>query len=178
VDFRYTLADLGRIADPELSADRALRVRLLVLKWAGRDGDLRALLRAVLEAAAALGLDDLVATLRYILNEDNEVAAELVREVLAEVTPRQEERVMSIAAEQWKAEGIQIGLSQGKAEGMAEGEAKAMAATLLKQLSRRFGPMPAGIEQRIRSADTRQLDAWLDAVIDAPTLEDVIQSPV
>jgi hypothetical protein len=125
----------------------------------------------VLEAAAALGRDDVVATLRYILKEDNEVAADLVREVLAEVTPGQEERVMSIAAEQWmaegRAEGMQIGQSQGRVE--------AMVSTLLKQLSRRFGPVPAASKERIRSANIEQLDAWLDAVIDAPTLEDVFR---
>jgi predicted transposase YdaD len=163
VDFRYTLADLGRIADPELSADQALRVRLLVLKWAARDGDLRALLRAVLEAAAALGLDDLVAALHYILGELDESKAGLLREVLAETIPGQEEPIMLTLGEKFKAEG------------RAEGKAEAMAATLLKLLSRRFGPVPSGIEQRVRSAGTDQLDAWLDAVIDAPTLDDVFR---
>jgi hypothetical protein len=50
-----------------------------------------------------------------------------------------------------------------------------MAATLLKLLTRRFGPVPAAAEQRIRSARIDELDAWLDSVIDAPALDDVFR---
>jgi predicted transposase YdaD len=120
-----------------------------------------------------------VAALLYILGELDESKADLLREVLAEIVPGQEEPIMLTLGEKWKAEARAEGLSEGRAKGRAEGEAEgraeAMAATLLKQLSRRFGPVPAAIEQRIRSADTEQLDAWLDAVIDSPTLDDVVR---
>ena len=55
LDFRYTLADLGRIEDAKLSHDPALRISLLVMKWATRQGDPREILRAVVRAASALG---------------------------------------------------------------------------------------------------------------------------
>ena len=44
----------------------------------------------------------------------------MLRDVLKEIVPDQEARIMSIAAEEWKAEGIQIGQAMGKAEGKAE----------------------------------------------------------
>ena len=167
LDFRYTLADLGQIDDALLSRDPTLRVDLLVLKRGARRGDLRETLLALGRAAAALGRDDLFAMLRYILGELDESKAGLLRDVLAEIVPGQEERVMLTLGERWKADA--------RAEGKAEGRAEAMAATLLKQLTRRFGSVPVEIAQRVRSAGPDQLDAWLDAVIDAPTLEDVFR---
>jgi hypothetical protein len=94
LDFRYTLADLGRIEDAKLSHDPALRISLLVMKWATRQGDPREILRAVVRAASALGRDDLVAALLYILGELDESKADLLREVLAEIVPGQEEPIM------------------------------------------------------------------------------------
>jgi len=52
----------------------------------------------------------------------------------------------------------------------AEGEAEG----LKRLLTRRFGPLPAWAEQRIGAAPVAQLDAWLDGVLDATSLEDLI----
>ena len=106
LNFRYSLADLGRIDDVELSREENLRIGLLILKHGDRDGDLRATLLRLGRLAAAIGSDDLVALVRYILIEPNEVEAAMLQEILKEILPGQETRIMSIAAEQWKAEGI------------------------------------------------------------------------
>ena len=65
------------------------------------------------------------------------------------------------------------GLAAGKAEGLAAGEALGKADTLRTFLIRRFGPLPADVRARIDAADLDQLDAWLDRLLDAPTLEAV-----
>ena len=41
-------------------------------------------------------------------------------------------------------------------------------------LTRRFGPLPAWAEQQIGAAPVAQLDAWLDGIFDASSLEDLI----
>lgn len=64
---------------------------------------------------------------------------------------------------QWKAEG----LAEGQAQGIAAGIAKGRAELLMKQLRRRFGPVPAEIEARLNAASPDQLDAWGEALLDA-----------
>ena len=54
-----------------------------------------------------------------------------------------------------------------KAEGRVEGEAK----SLTRLLERRFGPLPAAVKSRIDGADLNQLDAWIDRVLDAKSLD-------
>ena len=120
-------------------------------------------------AALAIGYDGLVALVRYILAEPNEVEAAVLREVLKEIVPGQETRVMSIAAEQWKAEGIQIGEISGKAKGIEAGKAD----LLLRQLRRRFGTLPESAQARVLSASEDQLNEWAETLLDAPTLDEV-----
>ena len=169
VDFRYTLVDLGHIEDARLSQNEVLRVGFLILKYGTRDTDLRETLLTLGRAALALGFDDLVAAVRYILFEPNEVEAGILRDVLREIMPGQEERVMSIWGEQLKAEGFNLGVAQGEARGRAEGKAE----TLLRQLRRRFFALPSEVEARVLNADSGQLDEWLDRILDAKVVTDV-----
>jgi len=60
------------------------------------------------------------------------------------------------------------------AEGEIKGEAKGKAGTLKHQLRRRFDTMPAWAEQRIDAASIAQLDAWLDGIFDASSVEALI----
>ncbi len=61
---------------------------------------------------------------------------------------------------------IQQGLKQGRQEGHRS--------MLLRQLTQRFGPLPAATEERIERATPKQLLRWIDRVLDAPTLDDVL----
>jgi predicted transposase YdaD len=169
VDFHYVLVDLVRTADQALSADRTLRTGFLILKHGRRGGDLRRTLRELGRAAFALGWDDLVALVCYILQEPNETEAGMLREVLAEIVLGQEERIMSIAAEQWKAEGIAEGLAQGEAKGLVRGKAE----SLLRLLAHRFGPVSETLRRQVSTADPEVLDRWFDRAIDAPSLDAV-----
>ena len=61
--------------------------------------------------------------------------------------------------------GIEKGLQQGLQQG---------AATLLRRLlTRRFGPLPEWVEQRLTQSGQADLERWADRVLDAPTLADV-----
>lgn len=163
-DFRYTLVDLGRIDDARLSREPVLRVGFLILKYGARDEDLRGTLLRLGRAALALGMEELVAMVRYVLGEPNEVEAGVLRAVLAEIVPGKEERVMSIALEQFKAEAFKHGMAKGQA------------ASLCRLLSRKFGELPPGVRARIETASLEELDAWFDAALDAPTLERVFDA--
>ncbi len=161
LDFRCAVVDLGRIADPELSRQALLRIGLLILKRGTSNGDLRRTLVELGRAALALGLDELVALLRYILVEPTELDRAVVRDVLEELMPGREARTVSIALEEY----------------MTEARAEAKAETLLRQLRRRFGEVPPMAAARVRAAGGDRLDIWLDRVIDAPTLDAVLAEP-
>jgi hypothetical protein len=70
-------------------------------------------------------------------------------------------------AEGYKAQGVQTGIQQG----MQQGEALA----LQKLLSKRFGVIPMEIASQISTATSQQIEAWLDLVLDAPSLEAIFR---
>jgi len=55
-------------------------------------------------------------------------------------------------------------------EGLAEGLAEGRTTTLLRQLDRRFGPLPPAVEARVRAASAAELDRWTLTILDSPTL--------
>ncbi len=61
-----------------------------------------------------------------------------------------------------------------KDEGRAEGRAERKAETLLHLLKRRGFAVDAALQLRIQAASVPELDRWLDRVLDASRLEDVI----
>jgi hypothetical protein len=74
--------------------------------------------------------------------------------------------VERLAIERGMAQGLEKGLEKGREQGQME--------TLVRQLSRRFGPLPMTALARLQSATPEQLDRWTDLVLDAPTLDGVL----
>ena len=130
LDFHYSLVDLGRIPDAELSQEQRLRVGFLILKHGSLSRATRSTLRILMREALRLGYDDLVTLLYYLLGHLDDPKSDLVRDVLEEILPDPEKRkhVMSSIAAQWETEGfnrgIQQGIQQGRAEGWVEGETR------------------------------------------------------
>ena len=83
----------------------------------------------------------------------------------------QKEGVMGKMIENFIAEGRAEGRVEGRVEGEARGLAKGEAKSLIRLLERRFGPLPAAVRSRIDGADLNQLDAWIDRVLDAKSLD-------
>jgi len=73
-----------------------------------------------------------------------------------------------------EARGVARGVAMGEAKGEARGEAKGEQTVLLRLLTRRFGPLPADVEARVRQADTARLELWADRVLEARTLDEVL----
>ena len=80
--------------------------------------------------------------------------------------------------EEGRAEGLLEGRAAGRAEGNAEGKAAGKAEgrieIILKMLALRFGLPPADIETRVRSARAEQLDAVIERMLTAQTLEEAL----
>lgn len=64
-----------------------------------------------------------------------------------------------------------------KQQWLAEGEARGEAKALLRLAEKRFGPLSADRRMRILSADAVLVEAWLDHLMEAPTLEALFDTP-
>jgi hypothetical protein len=65
---------------------------------------------------------------------------------------------------------------QGKAEGKAEGAAEARVEIVLRLLALRFGPLSEAVQACVHSAQEAQLDAVVERVLTAQTLDEVLGS--
>ena len=163
--FSYLVTDLGHMPEDRLARDRGLLAGLLALIYAFRRRAALKALAKVLELLPDDGLLD-IATLRYIVSVyDIERAA--FENAARMAKPERWEALVGTIAEEW--------IKQGEARGLARGEARGRSATLARQLERRFGPLPPAARRRIDRATQPELDGWLDAVLNAPTLDAVFR---
>ena len=157
----YVLFDLSATPFGRLASDPALRAALGLLKFARRRLLPQEAAVQIRTALDQLPTDDalLSACLEY-LEIVIEAAAGEAAGVPPEDEPRTKEYLMATLVERL--------LQEGKVEGKAE--------TLLRLLLLRFGAVPDGVKARVRAAVVVDLDAWLDAILDAPDLEAVFAS--
>ena len=160
----YVLFDLSATPFGRLASDPALRAALGLLKFARQRLLPREAAVQIRAALDQLSTDDalLSACLEYL-----EIVIDAAAET-AGVPPEDEPRTK----EYLMATLVQRLLQDGKAEGRTEGKAE----TLLRQLKLRFGAVPDGVKARVRAAVVVDLDAWLDAILDAPDIEAVFAS--
>lgn len=194
LDFPFTVIDLGRIDDRQLSASRRLRFGLLLLKHAALGTDPREILDedgvAILRADADFFWAAMHYMLRMMKTPDRAAAVDLARRIRV----GEEEAVISKFAEDLLKEGEQRGwlqgLTEGKLEGKREGKlegrregkreglAEGKAESLVRLLERRFGhPVPPDRRAEIRAASATDLDGWLDRLFDAESMEAVFEQP-
>jgi hypothetical protein len=69
--------------------------------------------------------------------------------------------------DQWAEEYMR----QGMEKGVGQGEAL----LLQRQLTRRFGPLPAAVIARIAAASVPEIETWGDRVLDAASLDEVFR---
>ncbi len=74
---------------------------------------------------------------------------------------------------QWIREAEAKAEARGEARGELKGELKGEAKALLKLLKLKFGDIPVDVKQRVFIADKVQLDAWLERVLTADTLDEL-----
>ena len=185
---RYHLLDEGAFAGADLARRDSLVALLFRLEHYRGEDELIAL------------IDEAVGWFRQHRDYDRlkHLFTELIRQAVANLkgqdvaVPEDMMEIRNMMAqrskelrEQWIAEGVAKGMAQGVVQGMAQGVVQGMAQgvvqgmalgraeVVLRLLVRRFGPLPPGIEDRVRTADARLLDEWTDRVLDAPTLTDV-----
>ncbi len=71
------------------------------------------------------------------------------------------------------AESMERGIAQGRAEGMQQGRAEEARVLLRRYLERRFGAIPAALDERISGSDADTLTALFDRALTAVTIEEL-----
>ena len=157
----YVLVDLGEIPFGRLASEPELRAALGLLKFASERLLPAAAAAQIREALGRLPAEDplLNTCVEYLETVIDAVGGEAAG-VSPEDEPLTKEYLMATLVERL--------VQKGRAEGKAE--------TLLRQLVLRFGAVPDGVKARVRAAVGGDLDAWLDAILEAPDLEAVFVS--
>jgi len=163
--FRYAVCDLGRIpAEDHMESDNIVaRVNLPNMAFP-RDRKLD------VYASAQEGL----VTLEQDVNKRIKYAefidlyagldeAEMIcyREEYLPKSPKKEE-IMGL---------IELGKREGRKEGRKEGEAR----MLSKLMTRRFGKVPVWAENRLKQAEEKELEIWIDRILDAGSVEEIFR---
>ncbi|HKY41324.1 MAG TPA: Rpn family recombination-promoting nuclease/putative transposase [Polyangiaceae bacterium] len=165
----FMLDDLTELSDETLEA-RQLALEPLLALWALRDARSRKRLEQAIEHWVPLlarlfdspdGQQALWTLLRYILTVADETAAQTLSRALLTTRPQAKDALMTLA-EKWIAEGE----ARGKAEGKAE--------TLRKLLILKFGELSETASRRLAVASEPDLDRWIERVLSAETLDDVM----
>jgi len=170
-EFQHLLVDLNHINADELRGTLIVRASLLALKVSrkGLHHELPRLFQLIAELTHQDSSLSMIRTLlRYLCAVDNDTdLTEYITQVAATKQPRLQEELMTIA-EQLRKEGRQ----EGRQEGVQQGEAR----TLLKILNKRFGSVSHSIEGQISTATTTQLEAWIDAALDAESIHQIFNA--
>jgi hypothetical protein len=169
------LEDLAGRTDEELLGLRitALARLVLLLYKHIRDGDILERLpswsNAFIEAYQSSGYDALVRVLMDII-EVVEVDTLDHLEWVDEEVNAPEGKVIMTLAEKLRQEGEQRGLEKGLEQGREQGQRD----LLLKQLQLRFGELNAESTLRVQEASVFELEAMVERVLTAQTLEEVL----
>jgi hypothetical protein len=115
-----------------------------------------------------LGSGILVSAFIYINWAYDAVDRRAIEAALARAPDEQREAVMSVMAQEREL---------GRIEGEAQGKARGKAETLLRLLERRFHGVPEPYQTQVLTADADQLDIWIDAVLDAESIDAVFGRP-
>ncbi|MEO5351182.1 MAG: Rpn family recombination-promoting nuclease/putative transposase [Magnetococcus sp. YQC-3] len=172
LNFPYTVLDVGKIPDVELSRHPQLRAWLLVMKYAMLEGQQIMAKESLITMLMEVG-DDFYIIIRYVVEVFQRYDEQTIREIIRRVRPEEEEKMMSMFAQDMLAKGRQDGLLAGEQKGEKKGEAK----MLTRQLQRRFGDLPPWASQKIADAELSTLEEWSLRILDAKTLESVLADP-
>jgi hypothetical protein len=126
---------------------------------------MRGAISAALEAPDAH--DALFALLRYLSTTHERLGAKRIGKLLKAGAVGRQENVIMDALDELRQEGREEGRDEGERVGREEGERIGRARLLLKQLTARFGRVPAEAKAQVPAAKEPALDRWAVRVLTA-----------
>ena len=175
--FRYRVVDIRELEGEPLLASNSVEDNLLAVLC--RLPDSREAVRRIVRRIAALPpveRQDAVAKLLILsgLRGLNQVVREEVQDMPI-TFDIEENPFLRELYQKAKREGEQEGREEGRQEGRQAGRAEGEQTILRRQLERRFGLLPAWAVDQIERADTALLEVWGLRLLEARTLEQVLQ---
>lgn len=102
--------------------------------------------------------------------ERSKLYFDLISSSLSESVHHEGLQVMNSLGFEYESDFARRYVAEGRAEGKAEGRVE----IVLRQLTLRFGPLAEAVQTRVRGAPDAQLDAVVERVISAQTLEEAL----
>ena len=174
-DFKALLFDLQQTDEDELQGAVLFHTAIKIAKYARTR--LRPHLGEILRAVSSPPMDErtksfLKMFLRYILQVGRDTPRRLVDEEIKKVNDENMREVYMTAAEELRAEGIEI----GKREGNLEGQIREKKQVLIRLLEKKFGPLNAAVKQKIRHCQDRdRLDKAIDLFVGSDSVEEILE---
>lgn len=178
---RYLLLDEGRYSEAELAPLQNLVAGLFRLENSQAPEDIQRVLETLvdwLQAPEQRGLRRAFTVwLRRVFLPGRLPGVEITEvQDLQEVRAMLAERVVEWTRE-WEQKGLERGLEKGLERGLEKGlergRKEGELAVVLRLLERKFGPLEAGVRERLDAADPDTLLEWGERVLTASRLEDV-----
>ena len=160
---RYIVRSLRAMPVDALSRNPALRAGFIALRQEALDY-LSAITQTLPEGSVLWRQ-----ILEYVVRTYDDVDIDDLKAALLREGHTELEVVMGTIAETLLEQGSERGFAKGKAEGLAAGKAE----LLTQLLTRRFGPLPEPVTNRITWGSLADLESWFDAAIDAPDIDSV-----
>lgn len=174
LSYRFDLIDARRLqAEPLLASEHPCDI--IMAMFAATD-DIRGRVRTVIKRLAARFADSPSrlkdALVRVALLAPLRHAGSIVQEEINSMPI-----TIDLETHPFASQFFLKGRAEGRTEGRTEGKAEGKADMLLRQLHRRFGPLPQKVEERLHAADSGLLDEWMDRLMEASTLTEVFDTP-
>jgi predicted transposase YdaD len=176
----YHLIDEGRLKHHPLTEMQNFAEALFRLEFSREKGDAHAVLHALVALLQAPEMQDLRRHFNsWVQSRLQQLAPTSKIDEINDIFEGKNMLAENFARwiDEARLEGKTEGWESGRAEGWAGGRAEGEANVLARQLTRRFGPLPAWADARLRAADAAQLEVWADAVLDAASLDEVMGVP-
>ena len=114
--------------------------------------------------------------------EDNimaEVTHEPVKKAMGSIRKLSADEEARRLAEslEWGRINWNLSIGSARREGLEEGREQGLRSTLQRLLTRRFGELPDWANERLVEATAEQLESWVDEVLVAGSLEEVLRQP-
>jgi predicted transposase/invertase (TIGR01784 family) len=181
-DFHYQVHDLSQFSDEEIKGDAILRITLSVLRDVfQKNGE--EFISAIIKASEALnelterntGIQYFETYMRYILKSGVGLTNEQLDVVINELSDSFKEgsEVAMTLAESLREEGYEKGIEKGIEKGLEQGEAKAFLKMAVKEISKKFGVLPAEYREKLIQLDAINLETFIDKIDTFTTVEDV-----